>query len=1696
MENKTEENIIKNNKNTESDEKKQKLYLSDKFIDSQKNNLNIKNIPEINASTFISNNENATVAISKSSSTPILSVDNNIENLTCISTMYSNSVLDDNASKINLNSNKVTPCNTISSNSVLKKNAKSEIESKINVIVKSKETSNQTSLANLHSENNFNSNNVTPCNTISSNSVLIENNAKSEIESKMNFIEKFEETSNQTAFTLHSENNLNSNDVTPCITISANSLLIEKNVKSEIDIRVIEKSEEISNPAALTCLNSPSLENIDKKQKELQITNFKQFSNCGDNKNVRCTLCHCIIRLEKSLLDQHVTSCNKQQIQSSYGINAFFCLICETNFKSPSNWKTHIITPAHIEKCKNGKYIFSYNCGGCKAMFYGPKDQILEHCQTVHNDKSSLPCIFKLISLIFFQYININPGNSKLWKFCGPCKTFSDNKLNCLPYKHRNKRTKVFECKSCLIEFQCSQEVYDKHLLSGEHIVLQHLRTTTTSKSTPHSICNLKLPKLILNKFSVDSYKAICNACKSNISLDEKSLVIHLSKCMLKQDTTDQNLTKINQFYCAVCHEDISDFIKWTNHLITPNHILKCQTFNNLVSYTCDSCAKHCFGSEHFVTEHQKLHPNTHEVKFSNFKAHNFQRIGDNLNCKELYYCELCATHAQVTSGSDHMSKSHKTRLHRVTCDTCRIHLLCVEGNKLYNQHLLSSEHIMLKYLASAKLSEPKISSLLSSNLNTSIDSKKSTEYKYLEMMIKTKIPLFFKSFLNWFSYIEDQNKAKCLVCNILINIDDNDLISHVLFCNKTFAEKFDKTMTKKYVCFNCSYNCNVYDEWKSHAISHGNKDNTGLNSIFCKHCCSLLYGKERQIFQHLKNEHNLDLGKMPLESTFISELFSKRTDIKNENFDVLYFCEPCKKYFKVEKNQVHFNANSHISVALDSTELFYCTSCKIEFSCSVAMFHTHKLTVEHIVLSLSHESNETEENIPKHTALDFHLLTYVINQKLYEETLNIGFFCFLCNYLCNTLGQWKIHICSKNHINHSKGPNLDHRCKICKTLMFGQRTQIFEHYKNQFHSKLRQYKLSFNKTDISSKQSNNEVATSNKTKEISTNEQNTLLLISKMMNELSIQSNTSNFSIYFKMRSKMMYEMSNKKNINKTQIVYFCALCDFITGEEIQWDNHKKSEHSNTVSNIHNVLCDVCRLYIFGPDNNLEHHVITIEHKLMVEFQKLESNKMETTRTAVKLVNNKSINDTKNKEEKQQFNTKKEENEDTRNRRIYIEIKGAKPEHKKNNWVDLKKVFQPFGYFGIFSNNNTIKIFFRRLSSISRVLEEKENLEKKHQFTINVLDDEELMPDLNKLTEYEFGNKIVIMKLIEAQLDEITYEITNPSIPNKLILLINSIHRCAGPTFLYGKTYAFGSRMSGLALRDSDVDLYFDIGNTFTGLLSNDPATQEDLVRYFGKVFRSQTKEFRHIQTICAARVPIVKFLHVPSGLHCDLSFKSGLSTHNTKLVRLYLMLDKRVHWVVCAVVKRWALQNNLKNQGMFTSYALAWLVLFYLMTINVVPPLKYLRDYATVSDIMFIEDWDCTFCTPEMAKQIWKVPEIPPWELLNGFFSYYSNPITLKKLVLCPAIGETIPKDMFFNIPMNAKDILGFHKKKTGDPTQRCNEIRGNFFGEGLAVQDPFDLFHNITKTISLKKLNIFCHLCSKTKEIMSNGVQFYYA
>lgn len=121
----------------------------------------------------------------------------------------------------------------------------------------------------------------------------------------------------------------------------------------------------------------------------------------------------------------------------------------------------------------------------------------------------------------------------------------------------------------------------------------------------------------------------------------------------------------------------------------------------------------------------------------------------------------------------------------------------------------------------------------------------------------------------------------------------------------------------------------------------------------------------------------------------------------------------------------------------------------------------------------------------------------------------------------------------------------------------------------------------------------------------------------------------------------------------------------------------------------------------------------------------------------------------------------------------------------------------------------------------------------------------------------------------------------------------------------------------------------------------------------------------------------------------------------------------------------------------------------------------------------IWLFSDWDCTFCTPEKAKQIWRVPNISYFDFLYGFSNFYSDLNRLKKSVLCPIIGQIIPKSDLYNIPK---------EKKNSEPSsETLRKLRNNFCGDGLALQDPLDLFNNITKRIRQKKLTTFSYLCN---------------
>ena len=69
---------------------------------------------------------------------------------------------------------------------------------------------------------------------------------------------------------------------------------------------------------------------------------------------------------------------------------------------------------------------------------------------------------------------------------------------------------------------------------------------------------------------------------------------------------------------------------------------------------------------------------------------------------------------------------------------------------------------------------------------------------------------------------------------------------------------------------------------------------------------------------------------------------------------------------------------------------------------------------------------------------------------------------------------------------------------------------------------------------------------------------------------------------------------------------------------------------------------------------------------------------------------------------------------------------------------------------------------------------------------------------------------------------------------------------------------------------------------------------TEQQKVKAAMKVLRG-VPQCARLKPILAARVPILKFIHKPTGIHCDISFKNLASVRNTKYIRFCLEMDRR---------------------------------------------------------------------------------------------------------------------------------------------------------------------------------------------------------
>ncbi|KAG8034786.1 hypothetical protein G9C98_007862, partial [Cotesia typhae] len=302
----------------------------------------------------------------------------------------------------------------------------------------------------------------------------------------------------------------------------------------------------------------------------------------------------------------------------------------------------------------------------------------------------------------------------------------------------------------------------------------------------------------------------------------------------------------------------------------------------------------------------------------------------------------------------------------------------------------------------------------------------------------------------------------------------------------------------------------------------------------------------------------------------------------------------------------------------------------------------------------------------------------------------------------------------------------------------------------------------------------------------------------------------------------------------------------------------------------------------------------------------------------------------------------------------------------------------------------------------------------------------------LPKLTEELVANaeENLKVKLTMMESNEATMKNEEELLLNDLKMTINN----------YGdaKMYPFGSRITGLASMNNNVL------NVLTKI--------EGIVK--------KKKEIWTIKkTITTSRIPIIKLTHNITSIDCDLSFTNGLTTENTKLVKLYV--DK---YPMCKklilFMRYWIDACNLNGQDEIRSYAISWMVIYYLQTKFIFPSVAELM--KTEGESRVIGGWET-----KVAKDF-KLPDNIEYsfkDLLYGFFIMYAG-FDYRNNIICPLLGRPVKK-IDFLVPKNLTNLpdemLPYVKY-----TKKNKKVDGFRSDSAMGVQDPFDLSHNLTKAV----------------------------
>ncbi|XP_077450740.1 terminal uridylyltransferase 4 isoform X2 [Stigmatopora argus] len=225
-----------------------------------------------------------------------------------------------------------------------------------------------------------------------------------------------------------------------------------------------------------------------------------------------------------------------------------------------------------------------------------------------------------------------------------------------------------------------------------------------------------------------------------------------------------------------------------------------------------------------------------------------------------------------------------------------------------------------------------------------------------------------------------------------------------------------------------------------------------------------------------------------------------------------------------------------------------------------------------------------------------------------------------------------------------------------------------------------------------------------------------------------------------------------------------------------------------------------------------------------------------------------------------------------------------------------------------------------------------------------------------------------------------------------------------------------------------------------------------------------------KNILPISTAKVPIVKFEHKQSGLEGDISLYNTLAQHNTRMLATYAALDERVQFLGC-MIKVFAKCCDIgdASRGSLSSYAYILMVLYFLQQRQppVIPVLQEIFDGTSIPQ-KIVDGWNAYFFDDledlrdrqNLSGRDFNTESIG--ELWLGLLRFYTENFDFKEHVI--SIRQK-------------KRLTTFEKQWTS----KC-----------IAIEDPFDLNHNLGAGVSRKMTNFIMKAFINGRKLF--GTPFY--